>query len=420
MLNTENMGDEHSAHMNEEDTLSLLDLITVVVKRRVLIISTTLIAALLIVLFSILTLKLSPDSRWNFLPNVYRPKVKVLVKGEMESQSTVASLLSSGGGSSLASLMGVGAGVNTSAELAQALLEGNNIKDQIAGEYNFVDRYNITKYPRTSARNIIEGALEVEYFAESSILQISYEDIDPVFATEVLNSIVDVLEETFQELTLKKVRRKKTFLEERLVDVGKELENAQDNLVEFQKTYGIIDISIQAQEHIRTDAGLRAQILNKEIEVQTLLEYLKEDDPQIVRLQNEIRTIKKSRSELKSGFDEFSPESIPQNEIAEITPTYLNLSRDLSILETIYSMLRQQYETVKIEETDTSEIFQRIEGAEVPEMKSGPSRLKICIIIIVVAFFLSVFLSFIKEYVERIKRDPIESRKLKILKDTFL
>ena len=166
-------------------------------------------------------------------------------------------------------------------------------------------------------------------------------------------------------------------------------------------------------------ADLTTQVYDKEIELQNLKSYLKKTDPQIVRLKNEIDTTKQLISELRKGFQEFSGETIPQEKLPGVSAEYLNLKRDLTIQETIYTMLRQQYEASKIEETDTSQTFQIIEKAEVPEVKASPSRSKICIIFTITVFFLAVFIAFIAEYFERVKRDPIESVKLNEIKDMF-
>jgi uncharacterized protein involved in exopolysaccharide biosynthesis len=81
--------------------------------------------------------------------------------------------------------------------------------------------------------------------------------------------------------------------------------------------------------------------------------------------------------------------------------------------------LRQQYETAKLEADSTAKTFQVIERAEVPELKSGPSRGKISTIVTITVFFLAVFISFIMEYFERVKHDPIESAKLDEIKGLF-
>ncbi len=404
--------EDNRDYTTEEDTISLLDLIAVLVKRRKLIIGMTLIGAILILGISILSLKLPPDSKWNKLPNIYKPEVKVLVKGS-SGGSSLSQMLSSNSLGALAGIIGIAGGSNSSAELAMALLEGNTIKDQIAKEFNFKERFNIEKYPKTTARKIINKSIEKEYDNKTNILTIGYKDIDPIFATRVLNRILELLEKRFKDLTLEKVRIKKQFLEERLDKVGKDLKKVQEKFVEFQKRYGIVDIETQAAEQIKMIAELTSEVYNKEIQLQTMKEYLRPNDPKIVRLKNEIDKTNRLITELRKGFKEFSGESIPQEKLPMVSAQYLNLKRDLTIQETIYTMLRQQYETAKLEETDTSQTFQILEHAEVPEVKAAPSRSKICVIFTITVFFLAIFLAFVLEYFDRVKKDPIESTKLK-------
>ena len=45
-------------------------------------------------------------------------------------------------------------------------------------------------------------------------------------------------------------------------------------------------------------------------------------------------------------------------------------------------------------------------------MKSGPSRGKLCIIVTFAAFFVSVFLAFLLNAIENIKKDPEAMAKL--------
>ena len=401
----------------QEDSISLLDLLTVLAKRRGLILGSTVLAAALVVAFSIATVRLPSDSPWNYLPDVYRPTIKVLLRGQSDSSGMISSLISSSALGSLAGLAGIGGGGNPGAQLAIALLEGNDIKDQIAEEFNFTQRYNITIHPRTTARAIVGGSLETKYDANTNMLEISYEETEPAFATDVLTKIVTILEREFSDLSLYRVSTRKRFIEERLRVVGEELGQAQQKLIEFQKRYGVIDMAAEAQERIRLVAQLKGDAIAKEIDLEIRGQYLREDDPQIVRLKNEITKMNQLISELKKGFQEFSGgDTIPYDTINEITPTYLDLKRDLTLQDTIYTMLRQQYETTKLEEADTTETFQVIENAEIPEIKYGPSRSKICIIVTITTFFLAVFLSFVKEYFDRVRLDPAESEKLEALR----
>ena len=53
-----------------------------------------------------------------------------------------------------------------------------------------------------------------------------------------------------------------------------------------------------------------------------------------------------------------------------------------------------------------SPVFQVLEYAEVPDLKSGPSRGMLCIIVSAAGFFLSVFLAFLFNAIQNIRKDP--------------
>ena len=57
-------------------------------------------------------------------------------------------------------------------------------------------------------------------------------------------------------------------------------------------------------------------------------------------------------------------------------------------------------------------IFQILEYAEVPDLKSGPSRGMLCIIVTFAAGFFSVFLAFLLNAIKNVKNDPVAMGKL--------
>jgi tyrosine-protein kinase Etk/Wzc len=396
----------------DERAISLLDVVSVLVNRRWLIIGTTFLASLLILLVSILTILLPPDSDWNVLPNLYRPTVKIIIQ---ESKDSLSSKLSSG--SAISSLLG-GAALNPNIILAQEILKGRTLKDQIIEEFDFIAKYELEKaeFPQTAARKKMSENLGFDFgetaAGPGNVVTISYEDIDPLFGTRVVERVTELLGARFKDLTLEKVRTKKQFVEERLAAVEYEMQAAENQLETFQLRYGVIDISAQAREQSSLLAELRSDVIKAELERQTLLEYLRQDDPKLVRLRQEIEKKNQLIEELKTGLDEYSGELIPQNLIPELTREYLSLQGELSVQEKIYGMLRQEYEVVKLEEADNTQTFQIIEPAEVPEVKAGPFRSQICMAVAALAFLAACVLAFILEYLEKAKRDPVEAEKL--------
>ena len=398
---------------DEVDSISLVDIFVVVVKRRWLIISFTLICALGVTAYVFATVGMDPTSPYNLLPNTYRPTVKVLVLDRDNSGNQISPLLSSEGIGGLASVMGASRpGTNASAELAQELLRGRPIKDRIIEELQFADKYSLGENSKNSARAIIGNALAMKYTAASNVLEISYEDIDAEFATLVLAKIVDLLEDQFKAISLEKVLEKKRFLEERLGSVQNDRNQAQAAILEFQRTYGIVDIGVQSRQTMAIVFGLKQRAYDLEVQLNSFPEYLPDSNPTIVQLTNQINAIRDLMGEMKSGFQEFTGDDIPQVELPELAVKHGNLINELQVHETIYAMLRQQYETTRIEETSTSGTFQIIEPAETPEERYSPSRSQVCIFGAAAAFAFSVFLSFVLEYFERLKKDPGGSKKL--------
>ncbi len=397
---------------DHDDTVSLLDLVQVLVRRRWVIAGITVAGAAVTLGILLLSLLLPSTSPWNPLPEIYRPETKVLVV-ESTDAGGLLSNLGDEGLAGLAQLAGLG-GTRASAELAQELLAGRTLQDQIIDEFDFVGRHDLAGDPhwRSTARERVAGALGYEYLPESQVLVIYYLDTDPEFATTVLARVLDLLEQRFHALTMETVRLKKRHLEERLEAVGRDRQEAQDRLVAFQRTYGILDLDAQSEQSATLLAAYKRELLSQEVDLQALLEYLPEDDPAVVERRNRIAIVAQVLDELQTGSQEFSGQTIPQAELPALTVQYLNLQRDLEIQESIHRLLREQYELARIEETDTKRTLQILERPEVPEVRFQPRRSLIGLLGAGAAFLAALLVAFFLEYLRRAQADPVEAAKL--------
>jgi uncharacterized protein involved in exopolysaccharide biosynthesis len=89
------------------------------------------------------------------------------------------------------------------------------------------------------------------------------------------------------------------------------------------------------------------------------------------------------------------------------------ISLELDAQRQVYSQLKVQYELLKVTMASESPVFQVLEYAEAPDMKSGPSRGLICIIVTFAAGFFSVFLAFVLNAISNIRKDPEAMAKLR-------
>jgi uncharacterized protein involved in exopolysaccharide biosynthesis len=89
------------------------------------------------------------------------------------------------------------------------------------------------------------------------------------------------------------------------------------------------------------------------------------------------------------------------------------IALELDARRQVYSQLKVQYELLKVTMASESPVFQVLEYAEIPDMKSGPGRGLICIIVTFAAGFFSVFLAFVMNAVSNIRKDPEAMAKLR-------
>jgi uncharacterized protein involved in exopolysaccharide biosynthesis len=109
-------------------------------------------------------------------------------------------------------------------------------------------------------------------------------------------------------------------------------------------------------------------------------------------------------------------QSVNRGSAVNLPTISLDLNRialELDAQRQVYTQLKVQYELLKITMASEKPVFQVLELAEVPDQKSGPGRGMICIIVTFVAAFFSVFLAFVLNAVENIRKDPEAMAKLR-------
>lgn len=122
---------------------------------------------------------------------------------------------------------------------------------------------------------------------------------------------------------------------------------------------------------------------------------------EIIKLENESQKLDKSAA--MGGYT-----SNGSSMVLEST----RIMREIEAQQAVYTQLKAQYELLKVEMASESPIFQVLEYAEVPDQKSGPSRGMLCLIVTFAAFFGSIFLSFVLNAIENIRKDPAAMAKL--------
>ncbi|MBN1797239.1 MAG: hypothetical protein JW822_01590 [Spirochaetales bacterium] len=404
---------------NKEDKISFLDIFAILVKHIKFIILTTAAAAVFIIALNILSIATPVDSPLNFYPDLYKPTARILVDSSLTSKSP--SSLSS---SAISSMLGLGDSKNQTVTLLEKVVEGNKFKDAIIAECNLYERFGLLNNPlkKTRARLIINNKFDMDYDSREAIgspsvlLTLSYTDTDKEFATDILKKIVILLDTEFKNIMLERVREKKRYLQEAIEIIEKDYGKAQQELINFQSQYGA-DLETIAKDQTKYIAQLQEEIYKKELQIRSL--YLPEGDPQVIQLRDQIRQMKQLINEMKGGFRSFSKAAVPLSEIPDLQRQYVQIEMEVKIQHELYIMMRKELEKAKLEEADTMPVFQLLDIIEVPEVKDSPKRGIMCILFTLAFFAISIFLAFVKEYLDKVKANPEEHKKLQFIIDTF-
>ena len=392
---------------NDTDEIDLLDLIGVLWKHKWLIVSVSALAAIGSVVFALISIKLPPEK--SPLPNLYKPQAIILVNDSSSGGGLQSALASSGLGG-LAGIAGVSGGGGYG-ELAVKLLSTNTIIDAVVEEFDIIDKYEITEQVKGSSRKLVKSKASFNFDAETSTLSISFEEPDPVFATDVVNFFVALLERRFANIGGNRNIRERNLLEVKLAEVDAEILRLESELQEFQRKHGTLSPEVLATEQVTILGEMRARLINKEIEIETYSEFASDNDPFLRRLQSERNQLERSIAEMEKRYYGGTSDS-GDSDIPALAVEYARLERDIRVQARIYEVLTQQYELAKLSIEGEDPIFQVLELADVPDIKSGPSRSIIVIVVTMAGFFVSVLLAFVLNAWKNIRNDPERMAKL--------
>ena len=258
---------------NQDEEISLIDLFAVLLRYKWMIIIVTCLSAVLALTISIISLVQSPEK--SILPNKYTPYALMLIN-DPESSSGLSSMLSSSGLGSLAGMAGVSTGTSNSG-LALYFAGTNTFLDPIIEKFNLVERYKIEKYPKAETRDALKENLVASYDEDSGIFSISFTDIDPVFAADVVNYAVGLMENMFLNLGIDKNVLEKQNLEENIENSYQEMISLQKKIqsLESSVSYGV---SSNVPSIILETSILKAELAAQEsvyTQLKTQLELLK-------------------------------------------------------------------------------------------------------------------------------------------------
>jgi uncharacterized protein involved in exopolysaccharide biosynthesis len=309
-------------------------------------------------------------------------------------------------GSSLSSMAGDLLGLKNSSDLFIGILQSRTVQDDLINKFNLKKVY---WDPRIEdARKDLDKHTTLSADRKSGIISIQVVDHSPQRAAAMAGEYVSELNWVVTQLNTSSAHRERVFLEDRLVQVNRDLEAAEKNFSEFASKKTALDIPAQGRAMIEASAELEGQLIAAETELQGLRQVYADGNVRVRAMQARVDELQR---ELKKNLGSASGDPTNSNAGAQndqpLFPTirqlpvlgvnYADLYRNTRVQEAIFQILTQEYELAKVEEAKETPSVKVLDSPDVPEKRSFPPRLIIIASGIMLATVGSVLWIFSKQ-----------------------
>lgn len=343
------------------------------------------------------------------LPREYEAQTSLLPVSR-SSSSRFSNLLNSLG--SLADLQGFSdsipeegpdllVNVLESRSVALAVVEKEGLADTLAP-----DETDARQARRTAVERLREDVLSVSD-NNRGLVTVSARCDDPALAARIANAAVEALGGFLQENKVTSASRAQAFLETRLVEVGKELEDAEDALKVFCEKNGVISIPEQTRLLFEQIADLSSEVALRRARAEVLDRFGGSQNPETTRLKAEIESLRKEILDLERGISRTEGPMIQSNgfiplyHVPEKSLQYSRLMRDVRVKQEVFGFLRTESEASRIRASCEDIAFTVLDPAVPPREPVRPKPLLIVSLAAVFSALATFLLASFLEYLAR-------------------
>jgi hypothetical protein len=159
------------------------------------------------------------------------------------------------GGSAAASLGSGELGLEAPGELYVSILSSRSVEDGVVAQLDLVKYFHLGD--AVSARGVLAGEVSAQSDHRTGIITITVHDLNPEMAAKIADAMVTQLNRVLSDNSSSSARRERIFLEGRVNEIKKDLDDTAQALSEFSGKNRTVDAASQARAMM--DAGIRLQ-----------------------------------------------------------------------------------------------------------------------------------------------------------------
>lgn len=370
--------------------IQLLDTLIVLARNKMLILK---------IVVSITLISLVISFVW---PKSYKSSAIILPPAQQQGFSGLAGML----GGMLPVNLGSGPQINPEAILT--ILNSRSLRVELINAFDLQDVYSndvmeillIMLNENIRIEDTREGGFG---FNPISSIKLSVTDREPERAKEMAAFMVRRLDEMINDINRKNAFEQFEMIEQRYQRNLAEMETSEQAFMEFQETYGIIEIEEQAKAVIETLAEIKARSIETEMAINVMRQTVGDEN-------SELRRLLRTKTELDRQYQQLVERSDAQAREANIIPPildipglalqYYRLYREVTVQNKIYENLYPQYDFQKMMLGAEKRGIQILDEPHLPTYKDKPKRAFIVLGGLVFSLFFSMLLVFYRHTME--------------------
>lgn len=320
------------------------------------------------------------------IPRKYDSTVRIMPPDTQGDTGMMLAALSAKTGvapGGLASLAGSVLGMKNTGALFVDLLQSRTVQD------NIVDRFQLQKVYweryKQDAREVLGNRTDVKEDRKSGVIVIVVRDRSPDRARDMAQAYVNELDRLVAQVSTSAARRERIFIEQRLVSVRRDLEDAEQRFSNFASKNTTLDIKEQTRATVEAAAMLQGEVIAAQSEVESLQQIYTPNNVRVRAAQARIEELKRQLQKIGGTDDSLglgSPSTKDDlypslRKLPLLGVEWADLFRATKIQETLFEHLTQQYEMARIQEAKEIPVVRVVDPANLPEKKAFPPRLLI-------------------------------------------
>jgi capsule polysaccharide export protein KpsE/RkpR len=297
-------------------------------------------------------------------------------------------------------------GVKSNGAVFAKVLQSRTVADHLIERFDMRKKYHLSRWEDTRMK-LLSRTLIVED-KKSGIITVSFQDHDAGLATAITNAYVEELGSVLANVSTSAARRERIFIEQRLADENKNLQDAEQQFSQFASTNMALDVPEQTKVTVEAAARLQGELIATKAQLEGLKQTYTEENIRVKSAQAHVNELERALTKINSGRtagvqDPTSPYPSVKT-LPLLGVKWADLYRNTKIRETVVELLTQQYEMARIQEAKEIPSVRVLDPASTPESRR-PSWLVILLGGTFLGACMACFGYFLKNWWERWDQD---------------